>query len=229
MLRLIKIFPDFTHDLAHHNIRCRTHQNPAAIRRAAGLAHWVLIRIIACNQFNFVSGISVACDSLCLLQALRDHVNFVGPNCPTIFMDRQGRSFQNATLSLHWTKWLDHHAGCRMPPSQCRQVFVDERRGNKAVAGPSDAGAAHIMGHSVAQWDAWYDKQFYARQGQNAVNAMDTWRQNLLREAGVTESVPAREQEQVTVRAVPDLQDEDSFKSCASSLEDTEDMVIELE
>lgn len=60
---------------------------------------------------------------------------------------------------------------------------------------------------------------------------MDTWRQNLLREAGVAgeeRAAAARQEEQVTVRSVSAIQPEDSFKSCASSL-DNDDMVIELD
>jgi hypothetical protein len=169
------------------------------------------------------------------MQVLRHYHNFVGPNCCFIFMDQQGRGFSNPTLSTHWVKWLEQETGSRMPPSQCRQVFVDERRSDSRVEGPSDAGAAHIMGHSVTQWDKWYDQQFYIRQGQNAVNAMDKWRQNLLREAGFQEpETPVCQEEPVTVRTI---EEEDSFHSCAGSLngaveEDVvieEDLVIELE
>jgi len=35
-----------------------------------------------------------------------------------------------------------------MNSSMCRQVFVDERASNTAAAGPSNQGAAMVMGHS---------------------------------------------------------------------------------
>jgi len=35
-----------------------------------------------------------------------------------------------------------------MNPSMCRQVFVDERASNCAAAGPSNQGAAMVMGHN---------------------------------------------------------------------------------
>lgn len=73
--------------------------------------------------------------------------------------------------------------GPAMPPSMCRQVFVEERRSDGRVAGPSDQGASMIMGHSVTQWDAWYDTHFHSRLGQKAVNEMVSWREALLQDA----------------------------------------------
>lgn len=170
--------------------------------------------------------------NVCMLQVLRHHHNFVGPNCPYIFMDKEGRGFTHSRLSTHWTEWLDQQAGCKMPPSQCRQVFVDERRSDNRAEGPSDQGAAHIMGHSVSQWDKWYDTQFYLRQGQSAVNAMDEWRQNVLRDSSFATSQTTPQEEQVcTELESMELESEDSFQSCASNMsEDTEDdVVIELD
>ena len=46
-----------------------------------------------------------------------------------------------------------------MNPSMCRQVFVDERQSHSAAAAPSNQGAAMVMGHSIKQWDKWYDMQ----------------------------------------------------------------------
>ena len=67
-----------------------------------------------------------------------------------------------------------------LSPGQCRQVFVAERRSPERVQGPTDRGAAMVMGHSVKQWDQWYDLDFHARHAQQAVDAMSTWRQALL-------------------------------------------------
>ena len=171
----------------------------------------------------------------CMLQVMRDYHNFVGANCPYIFMDREGRGFTHITLSTKWTVWLWKKAGVKMPPSQCRQVFVGERRSDDAVEGPSDVGAAHIMGHSVSQWDKWYDTQFHLRQGQNAVNAMDKWRRNLLAQdegANHTEPAAAAQQEE-DASVLTDLPEEDSFVSCVSGADEAEqidnDVVIELD
>jgi hypothetical protein len=59
-------------------------------------------------------------------------------------------------------------------------VFVDERQSNSAAAGPSNQGAAMVMGHSVKQWDKWYDMDFHPRLAQNAVDGMQSWRAAML-------------------------------------------------
>ena len=41
-------------------------------------------------------------------------------------------------------------------------------------------GAAMVMGHSLAQWSKWYDLDFHSRESQQAVDAMATWRDQLL-------------------------------------------------
>jgi len=100
-----------------------------------------------------------------------------------VFVDMKGRAFTTSNLALYWNKMTQ---GMNMPalsPSQCRQVFVAERRSEARVAGPNDRGAAMVMGHSVQQWDKWYDLDFHARQAQQAVDAMSTWRQTLLAQA----------------------------------------------
>ena len=87
-------------------------------------------------------------------------------------MDLHSRDFAGAVLSLYWQKWLVLQGGVSMNPSMCRQVFVDERVSNSAAAGPSNQGAAMVMGHSEQQWRNWYDMQFHPRLAQNAVNSM---------------------------------------------------------
>ncbi len=67
-----------------------------------------------------------------------------------------------------------------MNPSMCRQVFVDERASDSAAAGPSNQGAAMVMGHNEQQWRNWYDMQFHPRLAQNAVNSMQLWRTAML-------------------------------------------------
>ncbi len=95
-------------------------------------------------------------------------------------MDMHGRGFAGAVLTLYWQKWLVLQGGVSMNPSMCRQVFVDERASNSAAAGPSNQGAAMVMGHSEQQWRNWYDMQFHPRLAQNAVNSMQLWRTAML-------------------------------------------------
>ena len=113
-------------------------------------------------------------------RALLDHHLLIGQSCPYVFMDMHGRGFESAVLTLYWQKWLVLQGGVSMNPSMCRQVFVDERASNSAAAGPSNQGAAMVMGHSEQQWHNWYDLQFHPRLAQNAVNSMQLWRTAML-------------------------------------------------
>ncbi len=113
-------------------------------------------------------------------RALLDHHLLIGQSCPYVFMDMHGRGFAGAVLTLYWQKWLVLQGGVSMNPSMCRQVFVDERASDSAAAGPSNQGAAMVMGHSEQQWRNWYDMQFHPRLAQNAVNSMQLWRTAML-------------------------------------------------
>ncbi len=101
-------------------------------------------------------------------------------SCPYVFMDMHGRRFDDAVFSVYWQNWLVKQGAVRMNPSMCRQVFVDERQSNNAAAGPSNQGAAMVMGHSLQQWHKWYDMQYHPRLAQNAVDAMQSWRAAML-------------------------------------------------
>lgn len=114
-------------------------------------------------------------------KALLEHHLLIGDTCPYVFIDMHGRGFLNAAvLTLYWQKWLVSRGGVPMNPSMCRQVFVDERQSNSASAGPSNQGAAMIMGHNVKQWGKWYDMDFHPRLAQNAVDGMQSWRAAML-------------------------------------------------
>ena len=67
----------------------------------------------------------------------------------------------------------------RIPPSQLRHIFVDERRSRQRVEGPDDAAAAQVMGNSTQASSKIYDLHFDVREAQAAVDAMQTWRQHL--------------------------------------------------
>ena len=114
-------------------------------------------------------------------KALLDYHLLIGDTCPYVFMDMHGRGFLDAAvLTLYWQKWLVSRGGVPMNPSMCRQVFVDERQSHTAAAGPSNQGAAMVMGHSIKQWDKWYDMQYHPRMAQNAVDGMQSWRAAML-------------------------------------------------
>ncbi len=113
-------------------------------------------------------------------RALLDHHFLIGQSCPYVFMVMHGRGFAGAVLTLYWQKWLVLQGGVSMNPSMCRQVFVDDRASNTAAGGPSNQGAAMVMGHSKQQWRKWCDMQFHPRLAQNAVNSMKLLRTAML-------------------------------------------------
>ncbi|KAL9588874.1 MAG: hypothetical protein Q9179_007998 [Wetmoreana sp. 5 TL-2023] len=57
------------------------------------------------------------------------------------------------------------------------------------------------MGHSVQQWKDWYDCKFHPRLGQNAVNAMQMWRNAMLQ--GSTASTSCQQAVDTEVDDVP--------------------------
>ena len=48
------------------------------------------------------------------------------------------------------------------------------------MEGPDDAATAQVMGDSTQAWSENYDLHFDVREAQAAVDAMQTWRQNLM-------------------------------------------------
>ena len=117
-----------------------------------------------------------------------------------VFVDSQGRPFTSSNFSQYWNNILQSMGLPAMPPSKCRQVFVAERRSDQRVTGPNERGAALVMGHSVKQWDDWYDLKFHARQAQDAVDAMSSWRQALLSPPAQPQQVQPAAQPQPTAR-----------------------------
>ncbi|KAL8685224.1 MAG: hypothetical protein Q9218_007894 [Villophora microphyllina] len=69
-------------------------------------------------------------------------------------MDLQGRPFDgSSSVYSYWQRFM---------------IFVLKSMSENAAVGPSDRGAAMIMGHSVKQWHDWYDLKFHSRLAQNA-------------------------------------------------------------
>ncbi|DBA81080.1 TPA: hypothetical protein ACH3X2_000803 [Trebouxia sp. C0005] len=114
---------------------------------------------------------------------LCQHCFLIGtPSAPRVFLTPTGKAYDCSSMQYFWHTWLKKHGGvAHMPPSMCRHIFVDERRSSDRVEGPSDRGAAMAMGHSQDAWNKHYEMQrhFHPRDCQAAVNAMDTWRDNL--------------------------------------------------
>lgn len=100
----------------------------------------------------------------------------------TLFVHpRSGLGLQAMHLSQWFQQLLSTHgATFRFPPSQLRHIFVDERCSAEAVGGPSNVGAARIMGNSVERWAISYDRNLHTREVQAAANAMEEWRKELL-------------------------------------------------
>ena len=110
-----------------------------------------------------------------------------------VFMDLQGRPFEiSCNFTYYWQRFLVSHGAPALNPSICRQIFVMERMSEGAAVGPSNRGAAMVMGHSVKQWHDWYDLKFHSRLAQNAVNSMQDWRLALLGVAAQPPSAPRR-------------------------------------
>ena len=99
----------------------------------------------------------------------------------SVFVDRRGQFFldhngcDTKRFGRYWEQMIKP-AGARFPPQLLRHIFVAERRGEDAVEGPNDQGAAMVMGNSIRQWDRVYDKNFQRTSAQRAVDAMAVWR-----------------------------------------------------
>lgn len=92
-----------------------------------------------------------------------------------------GLAMTNVNLS-QWFQQVQAQfsAPFRFPPGQLRHIFVDERCSAEAVAGPSNKGAARIMGNSTERWAISYDRNLPQREVNAAVSAMQQWREQLL-------------------------------------------------
>lgn len=102
----------------------------------------------------------------------------------TLFISAQGKSFQGLTA---WYKAVheQHRAPYPyLPINTYRKVFVSDRLENPDRPGPSNEGAAIIMGNSVRQWHASYWPNKQQKLADGAAKDMATYRKNLLQEAG---------------------------------------------
>lgn len=124
-----------------------------------------------------------------------------GSTTDHVFMNLRGKPFDSSSsFSNYWQRFLVIHGAPALNPSICRQIFVLERMSDGAAVGPSDRGAAMVMGHSVKQWHDWYDLKFHSRLAQDAVNSMQDWRRCLLEAEPVrqiSQSVQPRRRAQI--------------------------------
>ena len=107
------------------------------------------------------------------------------PGLEFMFADKHGKQMQQPSTLTNWWHGLMKRLGspAAFPPSLLRHIFVDERRSHESAPGPSNQGAAQVMGNSVSQWDKAYDLNQNRRESQAAVNAMPQWRSAMLEQA----------------------------------------------
>ena len=80
----------------------------------------------------------------------------------------------------------------KMSPQTMRHIFVGERTGPDAKAGPSDAAASQLMGNSVRAWERYYNlANFDGKTAQEAIEQMQPWRAAMLQKAGAAAAQPA--------------------------------------
>jgi hypothetical protein len=106
---------------------------------------------------------------------------------------KSGKPLTDACLSPLWIEYVLKGTGLSFGPQRARSIFVEERRREERVEGPSDPAAAKIMGNSVATWDKVYDKYYTSRMTGEAAAAMEGWREAMLAEA---EAALQRERQQ---------------------------------
>ena len=159
--------------------------------------------------------------------ALLAHHKVTEQSCPQVLMDMHGRGFGDTVFTLYWQNWLDKHGAVRMNPSMCRQVFVDERQSNNAVAGPSKQGAAMVMGHSLQQWHKWYDMEYHSRLAQDAVDAMQSWRAAML-EVSVPSSKLSLSRAPHCQHVIVSESEGPEYLSCSSGMQES-DLGLDLD
>lgn len=132
---------------------------------------------------------------------LLQHTLLAEETCDTVFMDSSCRTFGSSSLCTYWQSWMRSLGGPPLTPSICRKIFVTERCSDNPAPGPSDRGAAMVMGHSTRQWLDWYDVKFHAKLAQHAVDAMKAWRHAML-QGGGDQSAAAATDAAVTSAAI---------------------------
>ena len=158
-------------DLPHHKTQAAHGFKPIHFTVPAGLAELLYLLIGQPHKVLTQAAAHVLLDAA----------------CPYVFMTRTGQGFRDSQFCTYWSTWLVTQGGSNMPPSKLRHVFVAERRSNDRAAGPTDAAAARVMGHSADQWSKSYDVHMHNRESQNAVDAMAVWRQQMLKhDANIT-------------------------------------------
>jgi hypothetical protein len=105
----------------------------------------------------------------------------LAPGMPMLFVNNSGGQQDSGYLSQWFAALqLRHSAGWRVCARNLRHVFVDERMREERVAGPSNRGAARIMGNCEERWAISYAVNLPSREVQAAAEAMEQWRQELL-------------------------------------------------
>lgn len=113
------------------------------------------------------------------LPVLQSSARDEGMSHPFMFMNMHGEPFTDSCLYSYWRRLISRWGGPEEGPHFVRHLFISERLSDNKVAGPSDAGAASVMGNSPKTWKAYYHRKQANRQAQESVNDMAAWRRNL--------------------------------------------------
>lgn len=107
----------------------------------------------------------------------------MAPKSPYLFCVNNGAPYGAANVSQWFNALLaTYNQPFKFCPRDLRHIFVDERMGGvdgTMVDGPSNQGAAYIMGNSVERWAISYDRNLHSRNVRMCVEAMESWREEL--------------------------------------------------
>jgi hypothetical protein len=95
-----------------------------------------------------------------------------------------GRGFEDLSKWYKTMHFLHLAPYKRITLQDYRSVFVSDRMENPEVPGPSNEGAAVIMGNSVRTWEATYWKNKRMRQAKQAAKEMGKYRDHHLKAMG---------------------------------------------
>lgn len=93
-----------------------------------------------------------------------------------------GRPLKDTLMSKLWGDIVLSHSECKefFGPQNCRAIFATTVRNGGFGSTPDPSAAAAIMGHSLNMWDKVYDRDYDCFSANQAVKAMDAFREEML-------------------------------------------------
>lgn len=86
-----------------------------------------------------------------LAELMKYHATIRQPGVLHLFLNASGAPFKSSSFCHYWRELqIRHDANAVMPPRLLRHVFVTSRLENPELPGPSDEGAAMVMGEQPA-------------------------------------------------------------------------------